>query len=299
MKKIVVFYFFIIMLIGLMGCAEKNVTSFRFKDWNTYLGRHSFIPGEFRYLNNTDSVREMKVLYESQSVTRNPVIYSAWYENSLLQESFSTPVAADESGERYFYDELGHLTRKENLNWNREVLLDYSYDYSYEYDKTTKAIIQTVLQNGTPVETWTETKIKGGYQLVRKYLIKTYADEIFEIKYDKERVLQFVINYKASGITSYDLTYDGNKLMSIMINDLNDGKKRNITYYEMASHDERGNITEMMQYEYDRKDSTKRQAMYSSVFSDFDETGNWQTLITIPLTIPDVFQRYTRKIVYD
>ncbi|ULQ59129.1 hypothetical protein K7I13_11540 [Brucepastera parasyntrophica] len=73
------------------------------------------------------------------------------------------------------------MTRKEYLNWDGTVLPEYSYDYSYEYDKTAKAFVQTVLQNEIPVETWTETKTKHGYQLVRNYLVKTYADEVFEV----------------------------------------------------------------------------------------------------------------------
>ncbi|ULQ59130.1 hypothetical protein K7I13_11545 [Brucepastera parasyntrophica] len=67
----------------------------------------------------------------------------------------------------------------------------------------------------------------------------------------------------------------------------------------MTSHDEHDNVTEMSTYNYDRTDDTKRQGMQKFFFSDYDEAGNWQTLTISVFDNPAIFQRYTRKIVYD
>ncbi len=282
----------------LSGCGQKEITDFRYKDWDKNMS-NNFIPGSYRYLKNMEDIRELEVSYESHRREKT-VIYKSVYENGVIYEEMSTPVAADESGQRYYYDEMNRMIRKEELNWNGEVLPEYSYDYSYEYNKETKEFVQTVFQDEILVEIWTELKTDNGYQLIRRFVLKNIRDRIFEVIFNRECLEQFSTDYGGvAGVSYFDLTYDNNRLVSIIRRSVTDEKESYILGYEMTSHDENGNVTEMIVYDYDRNDSTKREARDRYIFFDYDQNGNWQSLTRSVFNMPDVFEQYYRKITYN
>lgn len=291
------FYIFFVFLSMLFGCREKEVTNFRFDKWEEY-NINSFIPCEFRYPNITDNLRGMEVYYFSQD-RQSVLIHKKLYENGLLREVIETPINADESYRLYYYDDNRRLIESQYLNWDRDIVPEYSYSYSYSYNKNDKEFIQTVYNNGEPIVRRIEVRTNSGYRLTKEYLVESYDNEIAEVVITDNLLKQYISSYgKVGGDTYFDLNYDNGKLTSILRRNISNGKEKYVFAYDVISYDEEGNIEELVSYNYDRSDKAKRTKLMNYFFSEYDDNGNWQHLSEYSYSNPDQKREYIRKFLY-
>ena len=265
--------------ISIIGCTDKEVHRFRFNDWpNYYTGSTSnpFYDDVFTVTNDLAEVR-IHVTKVIEGEKKEGLISARKFKNGILQEHYESPFTADISTTRYYYDEYGNVIKQECYDYENIIIPSQSFEYTYEYDAEKKEFTQKVYSEGKLQRIFRETPIKKGYRLEKESLERKIIENIYEVDISKHKVVQFRKTYDSDINTYYyDFTYKNKQLNTILYRNATSWKEIYIIGYEVVKYDEHGNIAEMIVYDYDRKDKTKREPMYKVYFFDYDKAGNWR-----------------------
>ena len=277
MKKISRIYV-ILCTLCLIACTDKDVHNFRFNDWPNYCKGITSNPFYNEVFTVTDNLAEVKIyaIAVKEGEEKKKLLSVKKFKDGLIRENYESPCTSDDLTIRYYYDEYNRLVKEDYHNDEGMIVPELSFEYTYEYDAEIKAFIQKVYCEGKLQSIFREAPIKTGYRLEKESIARKKIETAYEVDISQKKVVQFQKIYAANiGSYYYDFAYDGIRLNRILLRSVTNRKEVYINGYETVNYDTNGNIAEMMVYDYDREDKTKRGLTGRLLFSDYDKAGNW------------------------